>query len=45
MILRFITSVFVAVLNFGRSLTPGTVKCISFTNEPCLTRPALIDLN
>lgn len=45
MTLRFIKSVFVAILSFGKSLTAQNVKCAIFFNQPCLARPRFIDLN
>ena len=38
---RLIKQVFIALLNFSRSLA---TKCVSLINEPCMTRPTLIDL-
>ena len=39
---KFIKQKFIALLNFIVSLA---TKCISLNDEPCLFRPALIDLN
>ena len=33
---------FIALLSFSGSLA---FKCMSLNNEPCMTRPTLIDLN
>ena len=37
-----IKQVFIALLSFSRSLA---TKCVSLNDEPCMTRPILIDLN
>ena len=37
-----IEQVLIALLNVSGSLA---TKCVSFSNEPCMTRPTLIDLN
>ena len=33
--------VFIGLLNFNRSLE---TRCVSLNNEPCVTKPILIDL-
>ena len=33
---------FIVLLRFSRSLA---TKCVSLSNEPCMARPTLIDLN
>ena len=37
-----VKQVFIVLLSFSRSLA---TKCVSVNNEPCRTRPTLIDLN
>ena len=37
-----IKQVFIRLLSFSGSLA---TKCMSFNNEPCMTRPSIIDLN
>ena len=39
---KFIKQNFIALLNF---IVPLATKFISLNDEPCLSRPALIDLN
>ena len=41
-ILRFIVQAFIALLSFSWSLA---TKSISLNSDPCLAKPALIDLN
>ena len=38
----FIKQKFIALLNFTGSLA---ITCVSLNSEPCIVRPALIDLN
>ena len=50
----FIKKIFIGLLNtriigqFGESLDSyykGPIKCVSLNNQPCQTRPKLIDIN
>ena len=45
-----IKKVFITLFSFSGSLTSkanafGRTKCISLKNQPCMTRPTVIDLN
>ena len=40
--MSLIEQVFITLLSFRRSLA---TKCVLLNNEPCMTRPTLIDLN
>ena len=47
---RLIKQVFIALLSFSGSLAgianvSNLTTCISLNNQPCMTRPTLIDLN
>ena len=40
--INFIKQVFIPLLSFNGSLAK---KCVSLSNEPCMARPTLTDLN
>ena len=42
MLFTLIKQVFIALLSFSGTLV---TKCVYLSNEPCMTRPTLIDLN
>ena len=45
LLLEFLKSLFIVILDSGRSLTSRNIKCISLNNEPCLAKPKVINLN
>ena len=42
---KIINQAFIALLSFSRSLSTKFIYEPCLNNEPCLTRPTLIDLN
>ena len=45
MILKFLKSLFLTLLKFGRPLTAQNVECLSLNNQPSLSRPTFFYSN
>ena len=40
-----IKQVFIVLLSFSETLASDRTKCLFLNDEPCMVRPALIDMN